>query len=76
MSFSNADTGSKQADPYKTKNADDTSIKEKVEDLTEFISACKFGMMTTRDGSTGSLVSRCMALAAKVNKNSSLRMHC
>jgi len=65
-SFSNTDTGSKPADPYKAKNLDDASIKEKVEDLSEFISNCKFGMMTTRDGTTGRLVSRCMALAAKV----------
>ena len=67
MSFSNADTGSKSADPYKAKNMDDAPIKEKVEDLSEFISACKFGMMTTRDGASGRLVSRCMALAAKVH---------
>lgn len=65
-SFSNADTGSKPADPYKAKNTDDVTIQEKVEGLSEFISASKFGMMTTRDGSSGALVSRCMALAAKV----------
>merc|ERR1711939_280692 len=35
-------------------------------DLSEFVKACKFGMMTTRDGSSGALVSRCMALAAQV----------
>jgi len=75
MSYSNADTGSKPADPYKEKNKDDVSIKEKVEDLSEFISACKFGMMTTRDGSTGSLVSRCMALAAKENGGIDLIFH-
>jgi hypothetical protein len=66
MSFSNADTGSKPADPYKEKNKDQTSIKEKVEDLSSFADSCKFGMMTTRVGSSGALVSRCMALAAKV----------
>jgi len=76
MSFSNADTGSKPADPYKAKNADDdVSLKEKVEDLSEFISACKFGMMTTRDGSSGMLVSRCMALAAKENGGIDLIFH-
>lgn len=64
--FSNADTGSKPADPYKSKNIDHVSIKEKVEDLSDFITACKFGMMTTRDSSNGMLFSRCMALAAKV----------
>ncbi|TVY86043.1 Protein bli-3 [Lachnellula willkommii] len=66
MSFSNADTGSKPADPYKAKNIDEATIQEKIEGLSEFISACKFGMMTTRHGSSGALVSRCMALAAKV----------
>lgn len=70
MSFSNTDTGNKPADPYKAANKDETSIKEKVEDLSEFISASKFGMMTTRDGSSGALVSRCMALAAKVRMSS------
>lgn len=64
--FSNADTGSKPADPYKARNIDNVSLKEKVEDLTEFIDSCKFGMMTTRDASTGNLMSRCMALAAEV----------
>jgi hypothetical protein len=66
MSFSNTNTGDKPADPYREKNLDDASIKDKVEDLSEFVTACKFGMMTTRDGSTGDMVSRCMALAAKV----------
>lgn len=51
--FSNADTGSKPADPYKERNLDDASIEEKVESQSEFVSNCKFGMMTTRDGSTG-----------------------
>jgi len=70
MSFSNTNTGDKPADPYKEKNIDDASIKDKVEDLSEFVSSCKFGMMTTRDGSSGALVSRCMALAAKVGSRS------
>jgi hypothetical protein len=66
-SYSNTATGSKNADPYRAKNIDDeASIQEKVHDLSEFVSACKFGMMTTRDASSGYLVSRCMALAAKV----------
>ncbi|RDW91914.1 hypothetical protein BP5796_01308 [Coleophoma crateriformis] len=74
-SFSNTDTGSKAADPYKEKNMDETSIKEKVDDLSEFVTACKFGMMTTRDGSTGALVSRCMALAAKESGGIDLIFH-
>lgn len=65
MSFSNTDTDSKPADPYKEKNIDNVSIQEKVTDLSDFVSACKFGMMTTWEGASGQLVSRCMALAAK-----------
>ena len=67
MSFSNADTGNKPADPYKARNMDEPQLKEKIEDLVSFIEACKFGMMTTRIASTGLLVSRCMALAGKVS---------
>jgi hypothetical protein len=66
MSFSNADTGSKNADPYKAKNLDDAPVKEKVEDLVKFCQACKFGMMTTRIAKNGLLVSRCMGLAGTV----------
>ena len=65
--FSNTDVGAdKPADPYKAKNIDDADLKEKVEDLSAFMDACKFGMMTTRIASNGLLTSRCMALAAKV----------
>ena len=66
MSFSNADTGDKPADPYKEKNYQEVPLKEKVEGLVQFITNCKFGMMTTRIADTGLLTSRCMALAAKV----------
>jgi len=69
MSFSNTDTGSKPADPYKSKNIQEPELKEKVEDLVKFMESCKFGMMTTRIGSSGLLTSRCMALAAKVIKH-------
>jgi hypothetical protein len=64
--FSNTDTGSKHADPYKAKNMDEPNLKEKVEDLISFMEASKFGMMTTRQASSGLMVSRCMALAGKV----------
>lgn len=66
MSFSNTNTGSKPADPYKAANMDAPELKEKVENLVSFIDSCKFGMMTTRIESTGALASRCMALAGKV----------
>jgi len=65
MSFSNTDTGSKPEDPYKQKNKEETSLKEKVEDLVTFMDKCKFAMMTTRISSSGLLTSRRMALAAK-----------
>lgn len=64
MSFSNANTGGKASDPYKEQNMDEPSIQDKVEDLSAFASACKYSMMTTRGGSSGDLMSRCMALAA------------
>lgn len=65
MSFSNTDTGGKTADPYTAKNLQEPGLKEKVEDLVQFIDKCKFCMMTTKT-SDGLLASRCMALAAKV----------
>ena len=68
MSFSNTSTGDKPADPYKAANTEtDVTLKQKVDDLSEFMKSCKFGMMTTRDSSSGALISRCMALAAQVS---------
>src|SRR3569833_3135027 len=70
LSFSNTFTGDLPADPYKAANMDtNATIKEKVEGLSDFISHCKFGMMTTRDSGSGNLISRCMALAAKDEKH-------
>jgi hypothetical protein len=65
-SFSNADTGSKTADPYTAKNLQDPSLKEKVEDLQTFVDKSKFCMMTTKT-QDGLLASRCMAVAARVS---------
>jgi len=75
MSFSNTDTGSKPADPYKAKNAEDVPLKEKIEDLVTFMDANKFAMMTTRVSSSGLLTSRCMALAAKESGGIDLLFH-
>lgn len=68
--FSNTDINKQTADPYKEANKDevDVSLKTKVEDLLNFITDLKYGMMTTRQTGTGCLVSRCMALAAKVSE--------
>ncbi|GAW20553.1 hypothetical protein ANO14919_100610 [Xylariales sp. No.14919] len=66
--FSNTDTGGKPADPYTHANKDTAaSTQEKMEALDKFVGACKFGMMTTRDQTSGKLVSRCMAVAAEEN---------
>ena len=65
--FSNTSTGDAPADPYKKANLDnEASTAQKIQDLTEFVTACKFGMMTTKGSGSGRLVSRCMALAGKV----------
>jgi len=64
-SFSNADTGSKGADPYKEANKNEASLDVKIEALVKFVTSSKFGMMTTRDDGSGKLVSRCMAIAGK-----------
>lgn len=74
MSFSNANTGSKDADPYTTKNASDPSLKEKVEDLKTFVDRNKFCLLTTKNTS-GLLVSRAMALAAKEGNGIDLIFH-
>lgn len=66
MSFSNAETGDKPADPYTDKNKQEPSLKEKIDDLVAFEDKCKFCMMTT-NSQEGVLASRCMALAAKVS---------
>ncbi|KAF2151151.1 bli-3 protein [Myriangium duriaei CBS 260.36] len=76
MSFSNADTGSKTADPYTAKNLEHTDLSEKVEDLVSFVDKQKFCMMTTRVAQhDGLLVSRCMALAAKEGNGVDLIFH-
>ncbi|KFA60514.1 hypothetical protein S40285_07880 [Stachybotrys chlorohalonatus IBT 40285] len=75
MSFSNASTGDKPADPYKAANADSVDTKTKIDDLVEFIQRCKFGMMTTHEAATSNLVSRCMALAATETGGLDLLFH-
>ncbi|KAI4133742.1 MAG: hypothetical protein LQ338_000071 [Usnochroma carphineum] len=75
MSYSNADTGDKPADPYKAENKSEPELKEKIEGLVSFIESCKYGMMTTRIASSGLLVSRCMALAAREGGGIDLLFH-
>ena len=52
---------------YKAKNQDEPGLQEKIEDLTSFIQKSKFGMMTTTAGGSGTLASRCMAVAGSVS---------
>ena len=67
MSDQFSNTSTKHADPYKEANLDnEASLEQKISDLSNFMTSCKFAMMTTRDAKTGNLVSRCMALAAQV----------
>jgi len=74
MSFSNAETGDKPADPYTDKNKQEPSLKEKIDDLVAFEDKCKFCMMTT-NSQEGVLASRCMALAAKEGNGVDLIFH-
>lgn len=67
MSYSNADTGNKAADPYKEKNLDNASLKDKVQDLTAFVEKTKLCLMTTLVAETNQLATRAMALAATVS---------
>lgn len=76
MSFSNTSTGDKPADPYTKVNADQAvPLEQKVADLSTFVQACKFGMLTTRDAASGRLVSRCMAVAAQEHGGVDLLFH-
>ncbi|KAG5925484.1 hypothetical protein E4U42_004244 [Claviceps africana] len=74
-SFSNTSTGDKPADPYKQANQQELDVRTKVEDLGNFINACKYGMMTTKSAESGRLVSRCMAVAATENNGVDLIFH-
>jgi hypothetical protein len=69
-SFSNADTGSKTADPYTAQNKQEPSLKEKVDDLFSFIDKTKICLLTAQTASSDLLTSRAMALAAKVRHSS------
>lgn len=63
----NTATGNHPVDPYKSKNLQDPPLPQKIEDLVDFISEVKFGMLTTKQSDGEFLTSRCMALAAKVS---------
>jgi len=73
--FSNADTGNKSADPYKEKNLEEVSLKEKVEDLLAFINKTKFCMLTAQTSNSDLLASRAMALAGEEHNGLDLLFH-
>lgn len=60
-------TATQPLDPYKSKNVEDPPLPQKIEDLVNFISEVKYGMLTTKLSTEADLLaSRCMALAGKV----------
>ncbi|KAF2273951.1 uncharacterized protein EI97DRAFT_435601 [Westerdykella ornata] len=73
--FSHTDTSSKPADPYTQKNLDEPPLKEKVQDLLNFIQEHKFCMMTTQTVNSDLLASRAMALAAQEGNGFDLLFH-
>lgn len=62
----NTSTGNQPVDPYKSQNSEDPPLPTKIEELSDFISQVKFGMLTTKQSGGDFLTSRAMALAAKV----------
>merc|ERR1711964_695562 len=73
--FSNTDTGSKTADPYTQKNLEEPSLKEKCEDLLNFVDKTKFCLLTTQAADSDLLASRAMAVAAKEGHGFDLLFH-
>ncbi|KAF7620096.1 hypothetical protein AFLA_012889, partial [Aspergillus flavus NRRL3357] len=61
----NTSKGEQPIDPYKAKSLEDPPLAQKVEDLVDFISEAKFGMLTTKIAGSEYLTSRCMALAGE-----------
>jgi len=62
----NTSVGPQPIDPYKAKNFENPPLEQKVNDLVDFISHIKYGMLTTKSSDGDVLTSRCMALAGKV----------
>ncbi|EAU39250.1 conserved hypothetical protein [Aspergillus terreus NIH2624] len=71
----NTSTGNQSVDPYKSKSAEDPPLEQKIEDLVDFISETKYGMLTTKMSDSDLLTSRCMALAGKEHGGIDLIFH-
>lgn len=69
MATIHTESGNQPVDPYKSKSAEDPPLAQKVEDLVDFISESKYGMLTTKMSDSELLTSRCMALAGKVSNH-------
>ncbi|KAI9040814.1 blue light-inducible protein Bli-3 [Aspergillus affinis] len=70
-----ASSNIQSADPYKEKSLEDPPLVQKIEDLVDFISETKFGMLTTKASDSDLLTSRCMALAGKEHGGIDLIFH-
>lgn len=63
-------SNNKDVDPYKFHNYEEVPLQQKVDDLAQFVSQIKYGMLTTKLSSDSDLLgSRCMALAGQVCHN-------
>ncbi|RHZ44537.1 blue light-inducible protein Bli-3 [Aspergillus thermomutatus] len=71
----NTSTGNQPVDPYKAKCFEDPPLQQKVEDMVNFITETKFGMLTTQLSDSNLLTSRCMALAGQEHGGIDLIMH-
>ncbi|KAL2220699.1 hypothetical protein M432DRAFT_630451 [Thermoascus aurantiacus ATCC 26904] len=71
----NTSVGPQPIDPYKAKNFENPPLEQKVNDLVDFISHIKYGMLTTKSSDGDVLTSRCMALAGKENGGIDLIFH-
>ncbi|KAJ5901813.1 hypothetical protein N7495_002341 [Penicillium taxi] len=71
----NTTTGNRPVDPFTAQSSEDPPLPQKIEDLVDFISEVKFGMLTTKQSDGPFLTSRSMALAAKENGGVDLIFH-
>ncbi|PYH99723.1 blue light-inducible protein Bli-3 [Aspergillus ellipticus CBS 707.79] len=60
-------TTNKPLDPYLAKSSEDPPTAQKISDLKSFITATKYGMLTTLSSDDELLASRCMALAGETS---------
>lgn len=60
--------GTEPKDPTKSKSYEAPPLKQKIEELVEFVNQMKYGMLTTKMSTDSNLLtSRCMAVAGTVS---------